>query len=86
MQNQKNTSVLKLRGKYYVLASNAKHLDIKEVVKNFVKNNENLDYSDGLMSGHKLEFLCMNFQKMEIFLSALAHLVPKNIFASITLA
>ena len=47
MQNQKNTSVLKLRGKYYVLASNAKHLDIKEVVKNFVKNNENLEYSDG---------------------------------------
>ena len=47
MQNQKNTSVLKLRGKYYVLATRAKHLDIKDVVKIFIKHNEDLDYSDG---------------------------------------
>ena len=39
--------MLELRGKYYVLATRAKHLDIKDVVKKFMKHNEDLDYSDG---------------------------------------
>ena len=38
---------VEIRGKYYVLATHAKHLDIKEVVKKFMKHNEDLDYSDG---------------------------------------
>ena len=47
MQNLKDTSVLKLRQKIYVLASHAKKFDIKDLVKKFIKHNDKLDYDDG---------------------------------------
>ena len=47
MKNQTSTSILEFCGRYYILAAHAKHLDIKDEVKKFVKNKDNLEYDDG---------------------------------------
>ena len=46
MQNQKDSSVLKLRQKLYVLATHAKKFGIKDLVKKFIKYNDKLDYDE----------------------------------------
>ena len=68
MKNQTSKSILKFRGRYYILAAHATHLDIKDEVKKFVKNKDNLEYDDGFDEWRKKqELLCMNYLKMVIF-------------------